>query len=91
MYPRVKRMTKQIGIKIEPQLLQRFQSFARQHGINLSALMRQATIAFINANTIAVPTEFIPNGQHSVCGAAYNTLITTTIANDDEEEGDPYE
>jgi len=42
-------MMKQVGIKIEPELLKSIRNFAKSYGTTLSALMRQATLEYIKA------------------------------------------
>lgn len=40
-------MTKQIGIKLEPETFDQFKAFAKEYGTTVSSLVRQATIEFI--------------------------------------------
>lgn len=57
-------MTKQIGIKLEPALLKQIQKYAKENGLNVSALMRQATIEYIKRNNAAY-TPCQPKGALS--------------------------
>ena len=50
-------MTKQIGIKLEPKLLEQFKSFAKDHGTTVSALMRQATIEYVRRRISGIYTQ----------------------------------
>jgi len=52
-----KRKKDQFGIKIDPKLLKAFRDFADKNGTNVSALMRQATIEFMNKSINSVYTE----------------------------------
>lgn len=54
---RTKLMTAQIGIKIEPHILNQIKKFAQSHGTSVSALMRQATMEYINKRITSVDTE----------------------------------
>lgn len=40
-------MTQMIGVRIEPELHAKFKNYAKNYGTSVSALMRQATIEYI--------------------------------------------
>lgn len=47
-------MTQMIGVRIEPELHAKFKNYAKNYGTSVSALMRQATIEYMQrrANTM---------------------------------------
>lgn len=58
-------MTKQIGIKLEPELLRQIKKYAKEYGTTVSALMRQATIEYIKHRILAVNTGSQSEGNNS--------------------------
>lgn len=54
---RAKTMTTQIAIKIDPVLLEKLRSFAKDHGTSVSSLMKQSALEYVNKRINGAYTE----------------------------------